>query len=298
MSKSESYSNPGAFRHALTDRLRNEARKGRWTLQQLQRQFAYDRFLERLYLIDDGWIVKGATALLARDIGVRGSLDIDVYREKARDIAEIELREAAKTDIGDWFRFELGTSQVSADGAQGVRIPVISRVGSTVWAQFHVDLVGADLRMTGQPEEVPPMARVLMPNVEQHGYLAYPLADHVADKVAATFELYGEQQRPSTRYRDLVDLVAISRNAVLDAEQLREAVDSEASRRQIVLPKSFSVPDRTLWEGGYQRESKRSLLTIAQTLDEALTIVRSFIDPILDGTATGTWNPDSAMWAS
>jgi hypothetical protein len=29
---------------------------------------AYDRLLERLYLRDNGWIVKGATALLARDI--------------------------------------------------------------------------------------------------------------------------------------------------------------------------------------------------------------------------------------
>jgi hypothetical protein len=29
---------------------------------------AYDRLLERLYLVDEGWIIKGATALLARDI--------------------------------------------------------------------------------------------------------------------------------------------------------------------------------------------------------------------------------------
>jgi hypothetical protein len=28
---------------------------------------AYDRLLERLYLVDEGWIIKGATALLARD---------------------------------------------------------------------------------------------------------------------------------------------------------------------------------------------------------------------------------------
>ncbi len=42
-------------------------------LQQLQRQMAYDRLLERLYLVDEGWIMKGATVLLARDIGVRGA---------------------------------------------------------------------------------------------------------------------------------------------------------------------------------------------------------------------------------
>ena len=98
------YGSPAAFRAALTSRLQDLARTSRWTLPQLQRQFAYDRLLERLYLTDQDWIVKGATALLARDIGVRGSLDIDVYRNIAREEAEIDLRNAAGTDIGDWLR--------------------------------------------------------------------------------------------------------------------------------------------------------------------------------------------------
>ena len=95
MTDGHSYASPGAFRRALTDKLRVLAAGSRWTLQQLQRQMAYDRLLERLYLVDEGWIVKGATALLARDIGVRGTLDIDLYREVAREIAETDLRQAA-----------------------------------------------------------------------------------------------------------------------------------------------------------------------------------------------------------
>jgi hypothetical protein len=66
MTGSGSYGNPGAFRRALTDKLRDLATRGRWTLQQLQRQMAYDRLLERLYLIDEGWIIKGATALTSQ----------------------------------------------------------------------------------------------------------------------------------------------------------------------------------------------------------------------------------------
>ena len=38
--------------------------------------------------------MKGATALLARDLGVRGSLDIDLYRAVAREVAESDLRRA------------------------------------------------------------------------------------------------------------------------------------------------------------------------------------------------------------
>lgn len=71
MTAKDRYATPAAFRRALSDRIKVAAAAGPWTFQQLQRQVAYDRLLERLYLIDDGWIVKGATALLARDLGVR-----------------------------------------------------------------------------------------------------------------------------------------------------------------------------------------------------------------------------------
>src|SRR5712691_2002918 len=108
MSDNRSYGTPAAFRRALTDKLKAKAETSRWTLRQLQRQMAYDRLLERLYLVDEGWVVKGATALLARDIGVRGTIDIDLYREVAREIAVADLREAAALDLGGWFRFEIG----------------------------------------------------------------------------------------------------------------------------------------------------------------------------------------------
>jgi small multidrug resistance family-3 protein len=115
----DGYSSPGAFRRALTDRLRAIATHSRWALPHLQRQFAYDRLLERLYAVDDGWIVKGAAALLARDLGVRATIDVDVYRARVREVAESELREAAGRDIGDWFRFEIGAGCPAIDAHAG-----------------------------------------------------------------------------------------------------------------------------------------------------------------------------------
>lgn len=298
MTQRGSYRSPAAFRTALTDRLRTKAETGPWTLPQLQRQIAYDRLLERLYLVDDAWIVKGATALLAREIGVRGSLDVDVYRESAREVAEAELRQAAGRDIGDWFRFEIKAAQPAADGAVGVRLPVKAYIGATIWAEFHVDLVGSDLRMTGEPEDVPPLARIVMPDVEQHGYRAYPLVDHIADKVCAILERHGGADLPSTRYRDLVDLVAIVTAARIEAGPQRRALDSEVERRGLILPRHFDAPDRMLWGPGYAAEAGRSLLPVAHTLDAALAIVRPFVDPLLDRSATGAWNPDLAVWSS
>jgi nucleotidyltransferase AbiEii toxin of type IV toxin-antitoxin system len=107
---------------------------------------------------------------------------------------------------------------------------VTAYIGATQWASFHVDLVGSDITMTGEPEPVPPLARVAMPDVEQHGYQAYPLVDHVADKVAATFDRYGNSEAPSTRYKDLVDLVAIVTEASVEAAAQMTALDSEARR--------------------------------------------------------------------
>jgi len=290
------YATPSAFRRALTDRLRALADHSRWSLPQLQRQIAYDRLLARLYLTNDAWIVKGATALLARGLAVRGTVDIDLYRSVPPDAAEADLREAAQQDIGDWFRFEIGPARPVSAGATGIRLPVSAFIGATEWCSFHVDLVGPDVRITGQPDDVPPLARVSMPDIEQHGYRAYPLVDHVADKVAAILQSYGPQRFPSTRYKDLIDLVAIVSRATIDAEPQRAALDSEASRRDMRLPHAFSVPDRELWQKGYRAEARRSLLRTALTLDDALDIVKPFIDPLLDGTAHGVWIPEEHQW--
>jgi hypothetical protein len=289
------YATPAAFRRALTDRLRTVARDGRWTYQHLQRQVAYDRLLERLYLVDDGWVVKGATALLARDLGVRGSLDVDVYRDVARSIAEADLRRAAALELDDWFRFEVGAGAPIHDKA--VRLPITAVVGATTWVQFHVDLLGSDLTMTGQPDDVPPLVRGVIPDVRQRGYRAYPLVDHVADKVAATYERYGEGRLPSTRYRDLVDLVAIIGGASVSADGQRRAIRSEFERRALALPTSFDVPDRRLWAPGYAAEVRKSLLSGAATVDAALEVVRPFIDPVFDGSAAGQWDPSARRWA-
>ncbi len=291
------YASPTAFRRGLTDRLRAAAENGGWSLQQLQRRIAYDRLLERLYVADDSWVIKGATALLARRIGVRGTRDIDLFRDGDRESAERDLRDHVRHDIGDWFRFELAAGQPMLERARGLRIPVTAYIG-TQWAEFHIDLLGPDVRMTGEADGVPPLVPLVMPGLEQHGYRAYPLVDHVADKVAAIYQRHGELRRPSTRYRDLVDLVAIVTTADIPAGPQIAALTAEAALRGITLPASFGVPDRGLWVPGYAAAAARSLLSGARSLDEALGIVRPFADPLLRGTATGRWDRRRQSWTA
>ncbi len=227
---------------------------------------------------------------------MRATIDIDLYRDTAVAAAERELREAAATDLGDWFAFELGVSRSIRDGLDARRVPIEALVGPTVWVSFHVDLVGAGVRMTGEPDEVPALARVGMPDVEQNGYLAYPLVDHVTDKIVATFGRYGSSGGPSTRYKDLVDLVAIARGASVEASAQMAALSSEVEKRGLTLPPRFEVPDRELWSRGYAAEARRSLLDTAGTLEEAMEIVAPFVDPLLDGSANGRWDPAKGAW--
>lgn len=292
------YATPAALRRALTDRLAAAAAEGPWPLADLQRQFAYDRLLHRLYLLDDGWILKGATALLARHLSARHTIDLDVYRAASAADAERDVRTAAAIDAGDWFEFTIGPAQSLAEGVSGTRFPVTVLIGATVWARFHVDVVGESVVMTGTPDDVPPLTPITLPGLDRPGYRAYPLVDHIADKVCAIFARYGAQQRPSTRYKDLLDLVSLATTTAVGADEQRRALRSEAVRRSISFPNRFDVPDLELWQAGYAREARRAVTPIAASLDEALAIVRPFLDPLLDSTAAGTWEPDRHTWRS
>jgi hypothetical protein len=74
------YRTATAFRTALRDRLTTLARSGTHSLDDLQRQLAYDRLLARTFIAPDAshWVLKGAGALLARLPDARHSRDIDL----------------------------------------------------------------------------------------------------------------------------------------------------------------------------------------------------------------------------
>ena len=122
-----------------------------------------------------------------------------------------------------------------------------------------------------------------MPGIEQRGYRAYPLVDHVADKVAATYQRYGDQAKPSTRCRALVDLVAIVIGAEMAAQPQMAALVSEFERRGIALPARFGIPDRSLWAPGYAAAAADSILPTARALGEALALVQQFLTLCLTG---------------
>jgi hypothetical protein len=136
---------------------------------------------------------------------------------------------------------------------------------------------------------------ISVPGINQPGDRAYPLVDHIADKVAAIIEPHGDG-RASTRFRDLIDLVELIVSVHVTASEQRVAILSEIDRRGLQLSKRFTVPDRALWEGGFARATRRAVRPSANTLDEALAIAGPFLDPVLDGSAVGSWYPEAGEW--
>lgn len=297
----ERYDDPLALRQALKDRLRRLADEGGGQLTDLQRQFAYDRLLARVFEAEpERWVLKGATAMLARLQGAaRHTVDVDLYsRTGGLADAEQSLRAIAQTDLGDHFRFELQAARAMTQGARALRIPVVAYLGATEFAHFHVDLV-TDLVMTGVPEEVLPLVPIELPGIVRTSYRAYPLADHIADKVCGLLETHprvGATAIASTRYRDLVDLATFAHTASIDAAALETALVSEALRRELELPRRLKTPIGTDWQAGYARVARDAPGLEERDLRSAMTLVGAFIDPILSGAATGFWDTAMIRW--
>lgn len=256
------YTEPRALRSAIADRLRPLAEERGVPLANLQRQFAYDRLLCRVFASNpEQWVLKGATAMLAR-IGpaARHTRDVDLlHRDGGLREAELALRDAARIDLHDFFTFTLGgAGQLLTEVGQALRVPIQADMGVKRFAAFHVDLVAA-LKMTGAPSPFPRIVPVAMPGLSSTGYLVYPLADHVADKVCALHETHERAsglREPSTRYRDLADLAVFAHTVTVDAHELTAALDAEAQRRQLKLPDAVTIPTDTSWRRGYARVAR------------------------------------------
>lgn len=296
------YPNPQALNRALTDVLRTHARERPGiSVDSLRRQFAYDRLLTRVFTRPDAerWVLKGATAMLARLAGdARHTRDIDLYRvDNDLIAAESALRSAAAADAGDFFRFALSPARRITQDRHTLRVPVVAHLGVREYSRFHVDLV-TDLIMTAPPDEVTPLLPLALVGAMSTTYRAYPIADHIADKVCAMIEVHVRadgRTQASTRYHDLADLATFARTATLGVDALTRALGSEATRRGLELPTKLSIPDPS-WRPGYAQVARDNPRLVDRNLAQALAVTAALIDPILAARATGTWDPARQAW--
>jgi hypothetical protein len=290
------YTSAQAFGAAVTDRLASLAGGPGRSLSQLRRQFAYDRLLARLFTAaPNEWILKGGVAMIARLATARHTADVDlVAREHSTEGALAALHSGAGEDLGDFFTFRLGAARTLIQGVAGLRIPTEAWLGPRVFERFGVDLV-TGVVITGHPEEAQPLLNLTIPGLVRPRYRLYPLVDSIADKVMAIVETH--QGRPSTRFRDLADLVVVARGQQVRASELVVAFRSERLRRDLRGIDGLRIPDDRLWRSGYQSVVRDVPGIEERTLDDALAVVRRFVDPVLtDAITDGFWDPATLTW--
>ncbi len=298
------YANPNSLRQGIADRLRQfaRARGSSVQLDDLLRQFAYDRLLCRVFTADpDRWVLKGATAMLARLDGIaRHTRDVDLYnRIDTLRAAERELRSAAAIDLGDLFRFSIGPAKANInESVSSARMSVVSTLGLKEFARFHIDLVTSQ-EMTGSPELAPPLLPIELPGLTRTSYRIYPIADHIADKVCALLEVHSRFDGStvgSTRFRDLVDLTTFARATTVEADALTVALETLATRRRLTLPRELTKPPGSHWTEGYIKVQLETPNSQDPDLDSAIATVGRFLNPVLSGRSQGRWDPVALIW--
>ena len=260
---------------------------------------------------DSGWVLKGGTAVLARVHDARHSKDVDLLRRLGDiDDALAALRVAASRDLGDHFRFVLKTVRPlggrQQPGLAGYRVQVEAYCGVRRCETFGIDLVTGSV-MTSAPELVRSSTPLDLPGLPAPTVRAYPIVDHIADKVAATEARYGNEPADpiaensregaeSTRVRDLIDLIVLARTQHVDGAALHTAIAAERTHRGLPHRGTFSVP--AAWAIGYPPLAAVSThCRDLPQLARAVAYVAAFLEPAMTGQADHCyWSPSDHTW--
>ncbi|MGA5565277.1 nucleotidyl transferase AbiEii/AbiGii toxin family protein [Streptomyces platensis] len=303
----KTYQTPTAFRAALKQAAVNMSKKTGMSVPDLMKIFYFNRLAARVFTKEpDGWLIKGGQALLVRYRGAaRLSQDIDLQTARPDctvDIARQLVIEAASLNLGDYLRYTPSKFEGHSDEGRGGAQYFQVFLGTSLVDTVKVDLVvGRTLAGTPETRTLKSAVDLEWP-VDWPDVCLYPVIDHVADKICAMYERHGENaQFGSSRYRDLADLLLISQQETVPGQAVTQALHREAERRRqngtpVALPATFEAPG-THWHDGYPKQAALVLgLRGCGSYAEAAKAAAEFIDPMLNGTAQGTWNPHNATW--
>jgi len=295
MTASQRYSTANALHDAIKVRAAAVAKLGRYDINQIRRHFAYDRFLTRLFLDpDSAWVLKGGTGLLARvPQQARHTQDIDLHYNGEIERAQTELIATAGHDLGDFFSFDIEQTSTLAGTTSGRTYRVIAYIGDVRFSDFKIDAV-VNSNMTGVPDHTPGLRPIDIEGLTTADYRTYPVVDHLADKLVAMTSTFASN-RPSTRYRDLVDIVLIAQTQTIEADALRTAVESERLHRNHTLPERLELPDHT-WTSGYAAIARTVEGLDTQDATDALHIAVALYQPVFDESVVGSWETATLEW--
>jgi hypothetical protein len=291
------YASAPPLRQALEARLAAASRDGGLSLARLRKEVAFDRLLARLVAVaPDRWVLKGALALDYRfGDRARTTRDVDLAMRGDEAAATADLLAAQALDPGDFFSFAIERTGTAGPGDDGgaVRYHVVAELAGRTFDVFVLD-VGFDPPLGVEPERLRGPDLLAFAGIDPVDVPALPLAYAVAEKVHAYTRAYRGRGIASTRVKDLVDRVLIAGEASLDAGRLRGALDATFDGRSThPLPPRLPVPPAD-WRVPYGRMCRD--IGLDPDLGAGQSLAASLVDPVLAGTAAGTWDPAARSW--
>jgi predicted nucleotidyltransferase component of viral defense system len=289
------YRTSAAFRTALEARLKAAQHDG-VGLARLRKRVVFERLLARLHAVAPGaWVLKGGFALELRlGAQARTTKDIDVDWAIGEDEAVGLLLDAAAATLDDRFEFAIERTQVDDDlPGGGQRWTVAATLAGREFERVAID-IGFAAESVFEPEAIAPSHLLDFADIAPVRIPTVAIEQHVAEKLHAYTRTYAAD-RPSSRVKDLVDIVVIAHTTTLEADRLIRAIgEIFQSRGTHPVPRAVPPPPGD-WGPGWGR------LVVNVPADEDVGIgyanAASFLDPILKNElASGMWDPGVGKW--
>lgn len=294
----QTYASPEAFKQAVERRIRTAA--GAPGMGRFRQVLVFDRFLARMFEhFGERAIVKGGVVLELRLERARTTRDVDICLSGSSETLLSELETIGRLDLGDFLSFTVEPDRdhptIEGDGMvyEGRRFRVQAMLAGKIYAgPFGLDIGFGDV-LTEPPETVDGSDFLSFAGVLRARHRIYPRVVHIAEKLHA-YTL--PRARENSRVKDLPDLALLAKIGPLEGTAIREALDATfAFRKTHPLPRGLPPPPAS-WTARYTKIARDDGLPWA-SIDVLEAAVRSFLDPVLAGTAR-TWSPENWAWTS
>ncbi|NIZ90295.1 nucleotidyl transferase AbiEii/AbiGii toxin family protein [Kineococcus rubinsiae] len=277
------------------------------TTASIQTLYALECFLRRLTMTDyaSHFLLKGGVLLAAYDVRrptkdvdmqvVDHPLDADYLRRVVHAVAAVQVSDGM-TYLSDDI-----TIDAIREGTDDLY------VGHRV--RFDATLASARLRMqldisTGDPVSPAP-ALVTIPGIlpgEQLTIMGHPLGNVIAEKTITMLQ----RGAANTRWRDFLDVYALSCRQSFVADTVRESLERVAASRQVRLETIGGLAEEfdaqaqakyARWRGDLAMDQAARDDLCKPLLSDQVRAVAAFIDPVMIGSIAGeTWNPAVQRW--
>ena len=288
------YKTGAAFRRALEDRLLANSIKNRVPLVRLRKMIAFDRFLARLQKsYPNQWYLKGGYALQLR-LGnkARTTVDVDILMFSQQNMLYEILIKAAKTDLEDWFTFEMEQpARNPLDEHGGFRANISSYLDGRRYENFHLDINVNDLIMD-QFEIISNPDYLSFAEIEPIQFRCYTIAQHFSEKLHAYTRVFNNGI--SSRVKDIVDMFLIAQMENINSLSFRNACQLTFEHRAThPIPEKLPPPPIE-WEKPFKKMAGDVGIEFTQV--ETFQKLELFINPLLKNTDDWIWNPQLWKW--